>query len=207
MSSNTYNPAIPQPDDDQDVSQQDLLSNFSSLQFVYGKDHWPLFPSTANDGFHSSVTLPSFPNTIGTQPPQPTGSITPALTLFTQLVASVPTLFGITTSDNTPFPLLPATNNANPGSMQLGKVVLKWGVITGNTVSTGTANAAYDTSIPFSAAPYVTLSSYSGVSLGGSFSYSTQPTSGSESTSISVSWFTAAPGTTKLFYYIAIGPA
>jgi hypothetical protein len=150
--SNTFKPSIPQPSDPQDVSQGDLLANNQSLQYVYGIDHWPLFPSSANDGFHEQVTLPTFPNSIGALPAQPS-AITPSLRLFSQIVASVPTLFGISSASATPFPIGAISVNANPGALQLGNIIINFGSITVNAGGgTGTGTVTYAQA--FGSVPY-----------------------------------------------------
>lgn len=203
--SNTFKPSIPQPSDPQDVSQGDLLANNQSLQYVYGIDHWPLFPSSANDGFHEQVTLPTFPNSIGALPAQPS-AITPSLRLFSQIVASVPTLFGISSASATPFPIGSVAVNANPGSLQLGSVLIKWGSVLA-TAANGTTTATYDTTTPFAAAPYVTL-----VSIGqpiaqpfGVFGAVNTYVTGTPTTTLGINY--AQAGNNFPIYYVAIGSA
>lgn len=53
-----YSPNIPLPGDDLDVSQQDILNNFSALNTVYGTDHYAYTDTTGNAGAHDKVTLP-----------------------------------------------------------------------------------------------------------------------------------------------------
>jgi|GEM_PF-2304284 len=56
----TYNPDIPQPNDDMSLSQGDLLTNFTDLNNVYGVngDH-VAFDAAADRGKHNKTTFPS----------------------------------------------------------------------------------------------------------------------------------------------------
>lgn len=53
-------PNIPQPGDNLDFSQPQLLSNNSGLDTVFGIDHYKFSDSTVNKGFHNTVTTPQF---------------------------------------------------------------------------------------------------------------------------------------------------
>lgn len=49
---------IPQPNDNLDFSQGQLLSNNQGLNTLFGIDHYPLTDATVNKGFHNQVTTP-----------------------------------------------------------------------------------------------------------------------------------------------------
>jgi len=53
-----YKANIPQPTDNLDDSQVDLLGNFQQLDTTYGIDHYAFTVSTANLGFHNKITTP-----------------------------------------------------------------------------------------------------------------------------------------------------
>mgnify|MGYP001574109253 CR=1 FL=1 len=52
-------PNIPQPNDNLDFSQGQLLNNNQGLDTVFGIDHYKFSDATANKGFHNQVTTPS----------------------------------------------------------------------------------------------------------------------------------------------------
>ena len=52
-------PTIPQPGDNLDFSQGQLLSNNSGLDTVFGIDHYKFSDATVNKGFHKQVTSPN----------------------------------------------------------------------------------------------------------------------------------------------------
>ena len=53
-------PNIPQPGDNLDFSQGQLLSNNQGLDTVFGIDHYKFSDATANKGFHNQVTTVAF---------------------------------------------------------------------------------------------------------------------------------------------------
>lgn len=53
-----YNPNIPQPTDLQNVSQVDILGNFSSANTTMGINHYPFDNGTVNIGKHKFVDMP-----------------------------------------------------------------------------------------------------------------------------------------------------
>lgn len=53
-----YQTLIPQPNDDLDVSVTDIQQNFLTANTVFDIDHYPFNDSTANKGFHHTVTSP-----------------------------------------------------------------------------------------------------------------------------------------------------
>lgn len=53
-------PTIPQPGDNLDFSQGQLLSNNGGLDTVFGVDHYKFSDATVNKGFHNKVTTPQF---------------------------------------------------------------------------------------------------------------------------------------------------
>ncbi len=60
----TFNPNIPQPNDDPTASQSDLLGNFGKLNSDWQVNHVPL-TSGGNNGFHKMV---QFPNVLSVDP-------------------------------------------------------------------------------------------------------------------------------------------
>ncbi len=52
-------PTIPQPGDNLDFSQGQLLSNNGGLDTVFGVDHYKFSDATVNKGFHKQVTSPN----------------------------------------------------------------------------------------------------------------------------------------------------
>lgn len=54
----SYNPAIPQSTDLLNVSQVDILNNFSSANTSFGIDHYAFDNGSANNGKHNTVTTP-----------------------------------------------------------------------------------------------------------------------------------------------------
>lgn len=56
----SFNPNIPQANDDLSDSQGDLLLNFQTSNASFGVDHYPFADLTANNGFHNKVTTPAF---------------------------------------------------------------------------------------------------------------------------------------------------
>jgi hypothetical protein len=61
----TFNPNIPQANDDPTASQSDLLGNFGKLNADWAVNHIPL-TSGGNNGFHKMV---QFPNVLASDPP------------------------------------------------------------------------------------------------------------------------------------------
>lgn len=53
-----FNKNVPQPGDELDDSQADLLNNNLALNSVFGIDHYQFDNITANSGFHNTVTTP-----------------------------------------------------------------------------------------------------------------------------------------------------
>ena len=79
-------PNIPQPGDNLDFSQGQLLSNNSGLDTVFGIEHYKFSDATANKGFHNTVTTPVI---IGGT--DPTTDATHC-TLFSKVVGSSATI-------------------------------------------------------------------------------------------------------------------
>lgn len=64
-------PNIPQPNDNLDFSQGQLLSNNQGLDTVFGVDHYKFSDATVNKGFHSYIHTPqqaAHPTTTATVP-------------------------------------------------------------------------------------------------------------------------------------------
>jgi hypothetical protein len=79
-------PNIPQPPDNLDFSQGQLLSNNQGLDTVFGIEHYKFSDATANKGFHNKVTTPNYvisPPSLPNAPP--TTSASPIFYGFTQL--------------------------------------------------------------------------------------------------------------------------
>lgn len=53
-----YNNSIPNPGDQLDISQPQLLQNFQQLDITMGVDHFDFSDGTVNNGKHNQVTLP-----------------------------------------------------------------------------------------------------------------------------------------------------
>lgn len=69
----SYNPNIPQPNDELSDSQPDILNNFGSSNTSFGIDHYPFSDLTVNNGKHNKVTTPLIvggihPTTIAAEP-------------------------------------------------------------------------------------------------------------------------------------------
>lgn len=60
---------IPQPADNLDFSQGQLLTNNQGLDTVFGIDHFEFSDSTVNKGFHNTVTTPNYEATPPTMLP------------------------------------------------------------------------------------------------------------------------------------------
>lgn len=71
-------PTIPEPDDNLDFSQKQLLSNNAGLDTVFGIDHYNFSDASSNKGFHNEVTTPVF--TAAPPTPPYTPSVTPPIT-------------------------------------------------------------------------------------------------------------------------------
>jgi hypothetical protein len=79
-------PNIPQPPDNLDFSQGQLLSNNQGLDTVFGIEHYKFSDATANKGFHNKVTTPNYvtsPPSLPNAPP--TTSASPIFYGFKQL--------------------------------------------------------------------------------------------------------------------------
>lgn len=53
----SFNPNIPQPSDNLSVSQGNLLTNFSTINTYFGRDHFA-FNAGSNNGYHQQVNMP-----------------------------------------------------------------------------------------------------------------------------------------------------
>lgn len=74
-------PNIPQPTDNLDFSQGQLLSNNQGLDAVFGIDHYKFSDPTANKGFHNTVTQPPYVATPPTGNP-PITAANPSIYAF-----------------------------------------------------------------------------------------------------------------------------
>lgn len=60
----SFNPLIPQPNDELSDSQGQILNNFNSSNTSFGIDHYAFADLTSNNGKHKSVTTPLIPGGI-----------------------------------------------------------------------------------------------------------------------------------------------
>lgn len=86
----SYNPNIPQPGDNLDISQGDLLTNFTACDVSFGIEHYKFSNLTANNGKHNTVTSPAY-----VAFPLATPSATPPVT-----AANEPKFYGFQDSAN-----------------------------------------------------------------------------------------------------------
>lgn len=100
----SYNNNIPQPADDLDVSQGDLLVNFQTIDTWGSVDHYTFSNGTANRGKHTTVTTPD-------QSVIPTTVTDPKLYAHQYTVPSGVLQFSKPPSDGTPTPI---TNKNSP---------------------------------------------------------------------------------------------
>lgn len=54
----TFNPNIPQPNDDLSDSQKDILTNFNKANSSFGTNHYAFADLTTNNGKHNNVQTP-----------------------------------------------------------------------------------------------------------------------------------------------------
>jgi len=124
----TFNPNIPQANDDPSVSQAQLLANFGVLNTDFAVNHNPL-TATANPGFHTKVF---FANVLGADP----GLSAPQSSLYTKTVSAANQLFfqnGALASNVFQLTNLPVVTTGTNYS-----VVTPWGLI----IKMGQANAS-----------------------------------------------------------------
>lgn len=67
----TFNGNIPQPGDELEDSQQDLLNNNLQLDTSFGVDHYNFSDGTANNGKHTEVTTPDQAAHVSTAADEP----------------------------------------------------------------------------------------------------------------------------------------
>jgi hypothetical protein len=72
----SYLPNIPQPNDNLDFSQGQLLGNFQALDAIFGIDHYKYSDTTGNLGFHNTITMPRFTTSPPTPNPTPPATTT-----------------------------------------------------------------------------------------------------------------------------------
>lgn len=123
-----YSNAIPQPTDKISVSQPALLANFQEIQTLVGVDHATF--NTANAGKHNKLTMP----VQGAAPVIPLGTIG----MF-NLASALTGLNELTVTDSAGFTFPITANSVDPltGWTYLASgLILKWGVIIGNGVTT-----------------------------------------------------------------------
>lgn len=133
----------PQPGDKRNVSQGDILNNFTYLQTSVGNDHFfSTDTATTNDGLHKQSTY--FVS------PDPTTSATQVATYSKNDAAGVPQLWFRSISNGTPVQLTatPLAGTvpvrATKGVTYLpGNMLLQWGTDTQNTGGLTTFQVAF----------------------------------------------------------------
>ena len=194
----TYFNNIPQPGTLLRVSQGQLLNNAQALDNIFGVDHVEFSNTTDSQGFHNQLSMTAQTSVV-------TPTVADTIRVFSKLIGSQPFLYG-TRTDGTTVPVQPISNLATPGYIQLGSVLVKFGTITGSSAQSGTASILYDSTVAFTSTPWVTIGCLSSSSTGSRFAFSFYPTSGLETTSLTVVW-NSDNGASKPFSYLAIGPA
>lgn len=195
----TYFNNVPQPGTLLRVSQGQLLNNAQALDNIFGVDHVEFSNTTDSQGFHNQLSMTAQTSVV-------TPDVADTIRVFSKLIGSQPFLYG-TRTDGSTVPVQPISNLATPGYIQLGSALLKFGTVTGSSSTSGTASVDYDSTVAFTDTPWITIGCLSSTNGTGSrFAFSFYPTSGFETTSITVSW-NSDNGAVKTFNYIAIGPA
>lgn len=170
----TFNPNIPQPNDDPTASQADLLGNFGKLNADWAVNHIPL-TSGGNNGFHKMI---QFPNILNSDP----AAIGQQSVVYPKIGPdSLPALFFRNSAKVYQLTNLPVTTvGTNRG------VVTPWGfTINAGTIASGTTSANF--AIPFANGQIYTLiltpsggtlTTYTIISVSGTgFSFNTQAAS------------------------------
>ncbi len=117
----SYQPNIPQPNQLLSLSQVDILTNFNQLNSVFGNvDHVAYSPPITNSGKHNKSTYVQ----------QASDPATAALegAVYTKDIGGVPTLVYRQQLSGTVSPILIGSSTAaNPGSVNIGGIIIKWG--------------------------------------------------------------------------------
>jgi hypothetical protein len=179
----TFNPNIPQPNDDPTASQADLLGNFGKLNTDWAVNHTPL-TSGGNNGFHKMI---QFPNVLSADP-----SVTGLQSAVYPKLGpdSLPALFfknATNTYQLTQLPVVVSGNNRG--------VKTPWGFsINAGTIPSGITSVTY--AIPFSNGQTFTIElTAQGSGTLTNYSVTTNNNNG----------FTLNTQVASAFYYIAIG--
>lgn len=125
-----YQPNIPTGTVNLDIDYQNLQTNFTQLNNIFGVDHTP-FNLASQSGFHKSVHM--IPQSSGSYPPIPPATVAGVGQLFTALVNdgynNSQALFFLTGGGN----LRQLTSNftpsaaANGNTFMAGGVTVQWG--------------------------------------------------------------------------------
>ena len=139
-----YKNNIPQPNDNLDISQPDILANFAQLDTTMGVNHYDFSDLTVNNGKHKFLQMPeegAAPATAANE-----GG------LYTKEASGITNLFWRQESSGTEIQMTNlSTNSAAKGHTFLpGGLLLQWGLQGGS--SSSSVAVTYD--IAFSSAPY-----------------------------------------------------
>ncbi len=123
-----YSKNIPQPTDVPGESQNLMLQNFQKLDDDFAIDH-ESYTSGTNNGFHKKVT---FKEPLAADP-----NLAPLLgSLFTKNIAGAAGLFfqnGTTANKTVPLSTFVISGTPAKGSIQIGNIVINFGVVTATT--------------------------------------------------------------------------
>lgn len=127
-----YQPNIPTGTVNLDIDYQNLQSNFTQLNNIFGIDHTP-FNIASQSGFHKSIHM--IPQSSGSYPPIPPATVAGVGQLFTALVNdgynNSQALFYLTGGGN----LRQLTSNfsptatANGSTFMAGGITMQWGFV------------------------------------------------------------------------------
>lgn len=185
----TFNPNIPQANDDPTASQSDLLGNFGKLNTDWAVNHIPL-TSGGNNGFHKFIQFP----TVLSVDPTVTGQQS---AVYPKSSGGSPALFFKNASSVFQLTNLPVTTSGtNYG------IVTPWGfTINAGSIPSGSLTPTVTFAIPFTNGVVYTaeITAQQGSSLT-NYSITSLITSGMAVTGLNLSTQVASG-----FYYLAIG--
>lgn len=147
----TYLPNIPQPNDNLDISQTQLLGNFQALNTIFGINHYPFNDLSSSKGKHKFVTMP-----ITTTPASLDGEVV----LYSQTTGALKSILKMVrdnvsqtdvalTTNKVAAPVAGASNKAPGYSWLPGEILVQWGYVTNTTgvvsgtVTFSSANVAF----------------------------------------------------------------
>ena len=119
----TYNPNIPQPTDRPSNSQADILTNFQTLNSIFGNNHVP-FNASSNNGKHNVCEFPA-------QASDPT-TVANELALYSKDVAGVLGLYLKNGDTGSVFPLYDPKSGVSPPNFYTvlpGGLVIQGGIV------------------------------------------------------------------------------